>query len=410
MTLTRRRFLTGTSLLAMSQLLAACSSTNQAHLRVRLLKDSIPALLLQEFRSQLSQPAKLDFATEKQLAGLFQLLQTWHRQPQQAAQSKGGRSPWDLSGLPFLSSPTAPLPNLVTMGDYWLPAAIQQGLIQPLDLATSATWPQLPQRWRSLVQRDRNGNPNANGEIWGAPYRWGTTLLIYQREAFEKLGWTPTDWADLWRPELKGRISLLDHPREVIGLTLKKMGQSYNSTDLSRIADLPAELAALHQQAKLYSNDTYLQPLMVEDTWLAVGWSGDVVPLLEQGKLGAVIPASGTALWADLWVRPATPSNPATPVMPRPEAGDDLALVREWIEFCWRPQGAKQLSALTSAVSPMLEALPVAELPMAVRQNPILNPDPQILERSECLYPLPDTTRQQYAQLWQAMRSRPVES
>ncbi len=405
MTLTRRTFLTGSGWLAGSQLLAACSSSRQAHLRVRLLKDSIPALLLQEFRSQLSQPAKLDFVTEKQLAGLFQLLQTWQRQPQQSEKSRGLSLPFNLSGLPFISSPPVTRPDLVTMGDYWLPSAIQQGLIQPLDLTKFASWQQLPERWRSLVRRDRKGNPSASGEIWGAPYRWGTTLLVYQREAFQKLGWTPTDWGDLWRPELKGRISLLDQPREIIGLVLKKLGHSYNSTDLNRIANLKAELTALHQQAKLYSNDTYLQPLLLEDTWLAVAWSADVLPLLEQGKLGAVIPNSGTALWADLWVRPADAPGRATlaPVT------DDMPLVKEWIEFCWRPRGASQLSALTSAASPMLETLPVKDFPAALRQNPILNPDPQVLNRSECLEPLPETTRQQYAQLWHEVRSRQVD-
>ena len=46
------------------------------------------------------------------------------------------------------------------------------------------------------------------------------------KNKFEELGWKPKDWSDLWRTELRDRISLLDQPREVIGLTLKKMGFS----------------------------------------------------------------------------------------------------------------------------------------------------------------------------------------
>lgn len=40
------------------------------------------------------------------------------------------------------------------------------------------------------------------------------------------------DWADLWRPELAGKISMVDSPREVIGAVLKSMGASYNTTDI----------------------------------------------------------------------------------------------------------------------------------------------------------------------------------
>ena len=40
------------------------------------------------------------------------------------------------------------------------------------------------------------------------------------------------DWKDLWRPELAGRISMVNSPREVIGTVLKYMGASYNSNDI----------------------------------------------------------------------------------------------------------------------------------------------------------------------------------
>lgn len=40
------------------------------------------------------------------------------------------------------------------------------------------------------------------------------------------------DWADLWRPELEGKISMVDSPREVVGAVLKYMGASYNTNNL----------------------------------------------------------------------------------------------------------------------------------------------------------------------------------
>lgn len=44
------------------------------------------------------------------------------------------------------------------------------------------------------------------------------------------------DWADLWRPELEGKISMVDSPREVVGAVLKYMGASYNTNNLDLVA------------------------------------------------------------------------------------------------------------------------------------------------------------------------------
>ena len=36
----------------------------------------------------------------------------------------------------------------------------------------------------------------------------------------------------MWRPELAGKISMVDSPREVIGAVLKQLGSSYNTIDM----------------------------------------------------------------------------------------------------------------------------------------------------------------------------------
>lgn len=36
---------------------------------------------------------------------------------------------------------------------------------------------------------------------------------------------------DLWKPELAGRVAMVDSPREVVGAVLKSLGASYNTRD-----------------------------------------------------------------------------------------------------------------------------------------------------------------------------------
>ncbi len=351
-----------------------------------LLQGSIPPQLLAEFRRQVTSPKGLTFKPQSQIQELFDLLQTWQ------SQEKGEKTWW--SGLPLISRSPAAIANLVTLGDAWLADAIAKKLIQPLNLSALPGWQRLLPRWQEVVRRDPQGKLDTKGEIWGAPYRWGTTMIAYRRDKFKDLGWTPNDWQDLWKPELRDRISLLDQPREIIGLTLKKLGYSYNSRDLSQISTLKAELMALAKQVKFFSSKYYLQPLVLGDTWLAVGWSSDILPLIARNpKIGAVIPQSGTSLWADLWVKPATQEE------------SEPSFSEKWIDFCWQSQSANKISLFTDAASPIILSLKPDEIAADVRKNPLLLVNQQILDQSEFLDPLPLDILKQYQSLWQAMFS-----
>jgi putative spermidine/putrescine transport system substrate-binding protein len=292
--------------------------------------------------------------------------------------------------IPFTEQAPPAVGNLVTLGDAWLANGISNGLIQPLDTAKLSNWSKLPPRWQENVTRNSQGQPQIDGKVWGAPYRWGMTVIAYNEEKFAQFDWRPQDWSDLWRPELTGKIALIDNRREVIGLTLKKLGYSYNSGDLNQVAGLKNELLALQKQVKFYSSQHYLQPLILGDVWLSVGWSDDILPVSDRyNKIKIVVPKSGTSLWSDVWVKPVlTEANP---------------LSQEWIDFCWQPESADKISLFTSGLSPIILTQNPDQIPPDIKSNPLLaNPD--AIEKSEFLNPLSPTTEKESEQLWQEMR------
>jgi putative spermidine/putrescine transport system substrate-binding protein len=415
--LNRRSVLKGAGALSLAYFLAGCQAGRATDLQIRLLQGSIPPQLLQAFQRQIDN-LQVGFQSSAQLAELFQLLQTWQYpdqvRPPAIRLPLIGRTPQNRQ----------PAPDLVTIGDFWLAAAIQQQLIQPLPLETMAGWQQLSPAWQRLVRRDRQGQLSETGELWAAPYRWGSLMIAYHRPRFKTLGWTPNDWADLWKPELQGFVSLPESARSVIGLILKKMGQSANVTDLATVPTLPDELRSLHQQVKFYSSDAYLQPLMLEDTWITVGWSTEILPLVERDRrIGAVVPTSGTLLTADLWVRPAsagsptgasagaldnsasrppasstpTPATQALPQQPHYQPN-----YQQWIEFCWQTPIANQLSILGSAVSPIVTGVDRSQLPAKLQASPLRLPPAEVLGKSEFLLPLANSD--QYRQVWESVR------
>jgi putative spermidine/putrescine transport system substrate-binding protein len=368
----RRSFLLGTSTLTLSQLITGCGTNQQPPLNVQLLKNSIPGQVVNQFRKTVTQGGKLKFTPVNQLQELFKLLQTWQQPPTNNQQE------WTRY-LPFNQNQKSPTANLVTLGDYWLQAAIDQKLIQPLATTNIKNLANLNEKWQQLIKRDQEG------KIWGVPYRWGNTVIIYNQEKFQKLGWKPTDWSDLWRSELQNRISLLNHPREVIGLVLKKLGKSYNTENIKQISALKPELQALNQQVKFYDSQNYLEPLITGDTWLAVGWSHDIIPVISRyQKFAAVVPQSGTAIWTDLWVSPKGVSN------------DGLAY--QWLDFCLQPNTSKQIALLTKSNSPVDNAMVLGDIQKQL-QNLFLT-DAEILAKSEFILPLPPAVMKEYEDLF----------
>ncbi len=378
----RRSFLLGAGGLALSQLLVGCGNSNQTKLNIQLLKGSIPSQIVSQFRRSLQQQVKLNFSPVEQIQDLFKQLQGW-QDP-----SKRKNQPFWSRFIPFRKSPPAVASDLVTLGDYWLKAAIEQKLIQPLEeteVNQLKHWSALDERWQQLVKRNNQGNLDTQGNVWAAPYRWGSTIILYNRQKFQNLGWTPEDWSDLWRDGLQGRISIVNQSREVIGLVLKKLGESYNTENLDTIPNLENELRALNQQVKFYSSRNYLEPLIIGDTWLAVGWSSDIIPILTRyPQLVAVVPKSGTAIWADLWVRP-------TGVKP-----DSFS--SQWIDFCWKPDIAKKISVLTRSNSPISPDIASSNLQEPFRS--LLQSNREVFAKSEFLLALPPSAMKQYESLF----------
>ncbi len=389
--LSRRHFLKVTAATALTQTLLGCDNAETIS-QILFLESSIPPQVIGGFRKLVNRQKKVDFKPQPQLGQIFDLLLDLQQNKQSAQKTD--------SFFQKIFNKSVVNPNLTTLGDIWLSSAIKQNLIQPLSVKDSVSWQKLPPRWQTLVKRDNQGKLATEGQIYGAPYRWGSTVIAYQSDKLDELGITVSDWQDLWQTELRDRISLLDSPREVIGLTLKKLGRSYNIDNLASVPNLETELLNLHQQAKLYSSEYYLEPLILGDTWVAVGWSTDILPLLKRyPEIKLIIPQSGTSLWADLWVKPQI--SQASLVN---NSQKTSTVIEEWINYCWQPQAAKQISLFTNGISPALASLKPEEIPQDLQDNLYFNSAVLNSDKSEFLLPLESATEQQYQDLWLKIR------
>ncbi|KAL3683745.1 hypothetical protein R1sor_001767 [Riccia sorocarpa] len=290
-------------------------------LRLVGLRGSVPPSWLKDFTRSQGKRVKLVAEFQGSLQSIFTELSTALTRGQQ------------------LTPKSALAADLVTVGDSWLDKAVSRGLITPIENVEKYEWFQrLGKKWQAFLRRNKSGDVDPDGKVYAVPYRWGSVMIAYNKKKLKQHGIPPIeDWEDLWRPELAGKISMISSPRDVIGATLKSLGASYNVRDFE--TDVPGgreavkdKFTKLQRQVRLFDSVQYLKTLGAGEVWVAVGWSGDVIPFGKRtSNISVVTPRSGTSLWADLWAIPATPER-STKVGGRIRGPSPL--VPQWLDFC----------------------------------------------------------------------------
>ena len=110
--------------------------------------------------------------------------------------------------------------DLVLGSDYALSILRKEGLIQKLDKARLQNFDNLGASFIGQYY-----DPDSEYVV---PYMAGTPLIVYDpaRVDFEITG-----YEDLWNPALEDSVVIMDDARNVIGITLKTLGKSFNETD-----------------------------------------------------------------------------------------------------------------------------------------------------------------------------------
>ncbi|KAL0327665.1 UNVERIFIED_CONTAM: Spermidine/putrescine-binding periplasmic protein 1 [Sesamum angustifolium] len=317
-----------------------------------------------------------------------------------------------------ISRKSAVAADLVTLGDSWLNFAIGKGLIEPMTGAEDQDWFQdLSDKWKVYLRRSSEGNLDSHGRIWAVPYRWGSMVIAYNRKEFQKHKLAPVqDWSDLWRPELAGKISMVDSPREIVGAVLKCMGASYNTTNIDSQV-VGGKYAVLHQlellvqQVRLFDSQYYLKAFRAGDVWVAVGWSSDVLPVAKtMSNVSVIVPKSGASLWADFWAVPSVSRLVTDQIGGRVRGPSPL--VEQWVEFCLQPERALPFKEEIIAGASPMSLKSMVEGPQERRNgrpkldtNLIANiPPTEILSRCELLEPLSEDTLSDYQWLIQSLQ------
>lgn len=213
------------------------------------------------------------------------------------------------------------------------------------------------------------------GNKYSIPYFWGTLGIIYNKKMV-KPG-SIQHWDDLWNPQLKGQIMLIDSARDIMGMGLISLGKSMNTTDKPTLEAAKAKLDAMSGNVKAVVADEIKMYMAGNEAPIAVDWSGEAREMLDQNKdLRYVVPQEGSNLWFDNLVIPRTAKH--------------FDAIYAFLNFMMRPENAAQNALYVGYATPNDAARKL--LPKSVREDRQFYPDKTTMDHLEVYRDLPPVT------------------
>ena len=213
---------------------------------------------------------------------------------------------------------------------------------------------------------------------------WGTTGIIYNTTMVDE---PPTSWRDLFTTDLKGQLLIFDNPRDCIGLALKALGYSFNTTDKDQIAEA-TDLLIKQKEAGIvqaYVMDQIFDKMINNEAAMGTYYAGDYLTMVEENPdLAFVQPEEGSNLFVDAMCIPTCSKN----------YEDALT----FINFMCRDDIVLRNCEETGYSCPSATAMEEMDEDMAT--EPIAYPDADILDKAETFGGLPEDTLTFYDHEW----------
>ena len=242
------------------------------------------------------------------------------------------------------------------------------------------------------------GNANDPDRTLSVPYQGILGGIAYNKAKYKEATGkdAPTSMADLWAPELKGRVGLLSEMRDTVGLVLLSQGIDITSSDsLTEDAFNAAVefIAAQVSSGQVFNikGNSYAEDLKNGNIIIATAWSGDITIInfeTESEDFGFVMPDEGGTISADTFVIPM--------------GGQHKKNAEALINYYYDPVNAAELAAWVNYVTPVVGAQEILmQTDPELASNPLIFPDAALLAKTHNFRSLNGQEEQRFATLWQ---------
>lgn len=268
--------------------------------------------------------------------------------------------------------------DVVMPSDYMIEKMMKEGMLRPIE------WDHVPNM--KYVDPEFLNHSYDPDQKYSAPYFWGTLGIVYNTELVDE---EVTSWDILWDEKYAREIIMLDSSRDSLGIALKRLGYSMNSTDEAQLAQAEELLIEQYPLVYAYLVDQTKDIMKNGEAALAVMYSGDAVDALSENEnLAYAVPEEGSNLWFDSMVIPKSSRNPEQ--------------AEAFINFMLEPENAAQNAEYVWYSLPSSAAIEL--LSEDLKDSEVAYPDKSILDNLE-VFRDPGAFVKKYDDIWQNVKN-----
>ena len=269
--------------------------------------------------------------------------------------------------------------DIIIPSDYMIERMISEDMLLPIDVESIPNY--------KYISDDYKGMYFDPEDKYSVPYNVGMVGLIYNTKMVKE---RPTSWTVMWDEQYKGKILMIDNPRDAFAIPEKILGYSLNTTDEKELSDVAQLLIEQKPLLQGYVMDEVFNKMESGEAAMVPYYVGDYILMKEVNPdLDFVYPEEGVNIFVDS--------------ICIPECSQNYDAAIKYINFLLDPEVALSNAFYIGYATPntgVLESEDYAEM----RANPYLYPDKENMPDVEYFHNLPQESLLRLSELWNEIR------
>lgn len=268
--------------------------------------------------------------------------------------------------------------DVVIPSDYMISRMIDEDMLEPLDFSNIPNYSLIDDTLKNAVYDPDNA--------YSVPYMWGTVGIIYDPN---KVGEVDS-WGALFDEKNSGQILMFDNSRDAMGIALKYLGYSLNTTDETELNEAYQLLQKQKPILQGYVMDQIFDKLESGEAAIGPYYAGDYLVMLENNPdLKFCVPKEGSNVFVDAMCVLKGAANKAN--------------AEAFINFMSGTEASGTNSEYIGYTSPNVEAKDTLDLDQDAMG--VMYPSDEILSKCEPFINLPQNTLKYYDDMWVKLKS-----
>ena len=275
--------------------------------------------------------------------------------------------------------------DVIIPSDYMVSRMINEGMLAKLN------YDNIPNA--KYIREDLRVATSSLAAEYSVPYLWGIVGIIYNTTLVDPEDDVHT-WDILWNEKYANNILMFQNSRDTVGIALKRLGYSFNTTNEEEIRSAAHTLVDQKPIVQAYVMDEIFDKMIGGEAALAPYYAGDAIVMMQDNPdLAFAVPVEGTNLFVDSMCIPANSKNKEAAEL--------------FINYMCETLVALKNTEYVGYATPHTEAFTYLDEEM---QTSVTYPDDEVLGKAEAFTALPPATTSLLDSLWTDILSSGVSS